>query len=270
MEKRFVDDVKLAAKRFCHYAMEYTLPKSTAANPWPVHKLQDRIEIDIMRAYPTYSDEMWATSAYDLIAQHYTEEKAKDWWHEYRNKTQSNFDPENPSKIDAEETFNKMRKIPRRIKDGQYQDLRRKNGYARLPAKTKPLAFVNDSSRKAYIKKRQRSAGLAKSGWYCAARTVGGTMNYTRAKNEAGRFVWPPEIRRVIGPFGGISSLGASSIHVAGLVGRFSVTNKVRHASDAMPDHLLDIAVRRARDAMRILFEQRAKGAMKEKGAMAA
>ena len=172
---------------------------------------------------------------------------------------------------DAEDKFRRMRKIPRRIKDRQYQDLRRENGYRILHKDTKPLAFVNESSRKAYIKKRQRSAGLAKSGWYCAARTVGGRkMNYTDAKNEAGRFVWPPEIRRVIGPFGGISSLGSSSIHVAGLVGRFSVTNKVRHASDAMPDHLLDIAVRRARDAMRILFEQRTKAAIREKGAMAA
>lgn len=247
-------DLRLAGKRTAFYYMEYTLPVSTKSNAWPMQKFAERIKENVVHSYPTKSDERWQSSAYDLIKESYSDQKAKSWWNTYRSKEQSSFDPDGPGALDYEVQFDKMRKIPRKTNLSLYSSVLKKNA---VHSDSPRLAFVAQSRREAFIKDRQSTMGLAKSGWYAADSKLGGQKNYTKARAEEGRFVWPGACRKLINRFG--AGIGSGFVSASGAYGRFEITNHVRYIWEALPDHLKEAAEKQSRNAMRIVFELRYK-----------
>lgn len=253
------NDIRLSAKRTAFYAMEYTLPVSTSGNAWPMAAMRGRIETDVKRAFPTKEDPRWASSAFDLIKDAHGEQRAKRWWYEH-NHPLLGPEPESgrsASRLTAEEQFDRMRKIKRRVDPKAYAALRNRDGRIKLPRDTKPLAFANAAARGRLMRERKETAGLAKTGWYAVSQALGGQQNYTKAANEAGRFVWPKECRKIMNKFGG--GIGRGSVTYSSGRGEFSIVNAVRYIDYAFPDNLRDLAISNAKNAMRIVFELRFK-----------
>lgn len=257
-------DMRLSAKRTAFYYMEYTLPVSNRGNQWPMDNFRGRVESDVMVAYRNKSDAAWQSGAFELIKANYGEDKAKEWWNKYKSKAQSSFNAEQPDVLDYEVTFDKMRKIPRKTNNAAYKDLRdrhtvstRKSKALHINPKAPALAFVAEDRRKAFVKDRQATIGLAKTGWYAADTAIGGQRNFKKSQNEAGRFIWPKECRKIMNRFG--SGIGTGYVSTSGAFGQYQIVNGVRYADDAMPGKLRAAALKQAANAMRILFEQRFK-----------
>jgi hypothetical protein len=257
-------DMRLSAKRTAFYYMEYTLPVSNKGNQWPMDNFSSRVESDVMIAYRNKSDGAWQSGAFELIKAAYSEDKAKEWWNKYKSKGQSSFNPEQPEVMDYEVAFDKMRKIPRKTTNAAYANLRnrhttstRKSKALHLDPKAPALAFVSEDRRKAFVKDRQATIGLAKTGWYAADTAIGGQRNFKKSQNEAGRFIWPKECRKIMNRFG--SGIGTGYVSTTGAFGQYQIVNSVRYADDAMPGKLQAAALKQAANAMRILFEQRYK-----------
>ena len=255
-------DLRLSAKRAAFYCMEYTLPVSNGANPWPVDNFRARVEDDVKRAYPSKADPNWQSSAYKLIKDKYPEEAAKEFWNAYKSGAQSNFNPDAPDVLDYEQQFDRMRKVNRKIEPTAYADLRKRRTITRKRARqlapdVAPLAFVSDGTRRAFIRKRQDTIGLAKAGWYAVDSTLGGQRNFKRAGNEAGRFIWPAQLRKLQSKFG--RGIGSGVVQPTANGGTWSINNAVRYSDEAIPGQLRDKAFELGRNAMRIIFELRFK-----------
>jgi hypothetical protein len=267
MSKTLGVDLRLIGKRMAFYAMEYTLPASNKGNAWPMEKFHERIAADVRLAYPTKGDDGWQGRAFLLIKAAYGEDRAKEFWNAYKSRTQDAFDPETGmGRNTAEAMWDKMfaarNRIPKKTNNEAYAALR--NQYTRIIKRTlrmgkdtPPIAFVQEASRKAFTRKRQDTAGLAKAGWYAADTALGGTRNFTRAKNEAGRFVWPGPLRKLQNKFG--TSIGSAHVSTSGSYGFVQVTNHVRYIDEAHPEHMQTYARKQMMNAVRIVFEQRYK-----------
>ena len=261
-------DLTLSAKRTAFYLMEYTLPISTRGKELPIEPLKSRIETDINKAFPSMSDRDWEYPAQRLINDFVSEKRANEFMYNYKSRGWENpkesFNPdtgEYSASITAtpEEDFKRIRGVPKRIDDKGYANLKRtksinlKTG-RKLPKETRPLAMVDSSRRGNYIKKRQKNAGLAKTGWWAAAKSLGGQMNYTASKSEAGRFVWPSALGQIARR---ISGLGSSTKSLSNNGGNVTITSRVSYADEVLP--LKDTAMANAQNAMRIIFEKRFK-----------
>lgn len=266
--KTLPQDLRLAGKRTAFYYMEYTTPVSTKANQWPMKNFNERVANDVKKVYATKSDDRWKSSAYELIKSGYGEAKAAEFWHAVRTNTQENFDPEiGEGRNTAEAMFDKLRnssvsKIKKKPDNAAYKAIRDK--YSVVRRKTLQLSkdapvdgFLIDSRRDAFIKSRQKTIGLAKAGWYAADSALGGQKNYTKAKAEEGRFVWPGQLRRLVGLFG--KGIGKGFVSTSGAYGRFEITNSVRYIWDAFTTSGKSDANKQAKNAMRIIFELRYK-----------
>jgi len=266
--KTLPNDLRLAGKRSAFYFMEYTTPVSTKANQWPMKAFNERVHADVKKAYPTKSDDRWKSSAYELIKAGYGEAKAGEFWHAVKSNSQDNFNPETgEGRNTAETIFDKIRnssvsKIKKKPDNAAYKALRDKHSIVRrrtlqLSKDTPPDGFLIDSRRDAFVKSRQKTIGLAKAGWYAADSKLGGQKNYTKARAEEGKFVWPQPLRKLMNLFG--AGIGSGFVSTSGAYGRFEITNHVRYIWEALPDHLKEAAEKQSRNAMRIVFELRYK-----------
>ena len=260
-------DMVLASKRTAYFMMEYTLPKSTQGNPFPIAPLQDRIMADVKKVFPNVGDAGWEFDAFALIRDNYSEQRAKEWYHDFkRGFTETGAgggEGPNLRPFDAEGTFAKFRKIPRKIDDKGYSSILKsksivKNSARQLPNNVDSLAIVRQGAAENYAKKRQKKAGLAKTAWYSAAFDLGGQRNYKASKFEEGRFVWPTKCATIHRANPGIGG-ATKSISFSG--GNVTLVNRLRYADDAIPMALQQIAASRAEMAMKILFEKRYKAA---------
>lgn len=250
-----------AGKRMAFLAMQYTLPMAQG-KPWPVEHLQSRIEEDIIHAYPSRQSPDWFVPAYAMIEDRYGEKRADAFWRQYESgefvSGKSTGDAIEP-RLKAEQTFDRDRTIPRRTNEAKHAELKKKAfglfGKAyRLNPKTRPQAMVNDANQASLIKKKQKLAGLAKAAWRAASNMIGGTQNYSQAKNANNRFVWPKEASKVIS---GKPNVGGG--HVDNTFGKARVTimNNLSYASYAFPDQLKSIAVDYARKSIKIYMDLR-------------
>lgn len=266
VSKTLATDMTLTAKRACFYAMEYTLPKSTKGNAWPMAFFRERVESDVMKAYPSQSDKGWHSSAYKLIEQTYGKDRANEFFRAFKSRAE--FSQEIESRritFTADVMFQKMRKIPRKTNNEAYAQLRNKHTVRRkkalqFAANTPPLAIVEKGRRDAFVRQRQSTIGLAKASWYAAftsLMTKGAARNYTRAKAEEGRFIWPTECRKLQNKFG--KGIGSGFVSTTGAYGRAEITSHISYIDEAFPEHLKEIAVNQTRNAMRIIFELRYK-----------
>jgi hypothetical protein len=273
--KTLGQDMALTAKRACFYAMEYTLPVSSKAKAWPMEPMLQRIDDDVKKAYPSTDDPRWGASAYQLIQDAYKKEKADAFLAAFFGKPRAlsklgiDASEEQAAKYEAipdpKVMVSKMRKVPKKTSNEAYAALRNKytvkrNGALRLAANTPPLALVESSRRNAFAAKRKKTAGLAKASWYAAfskLMTKGGQRNYTKAKSEEGRFVWPKECRRLQNLFG--AGIGNAFVSTTGAYGRAEISSSVRYIEEAFPYHLQNAAIKQTKNAMRIIFELRYK-----------
>lgn len=264
--KTLPQDLRLAGKRTAFYYMEYTTPVSTKANQWPMKNFNERVANDVRKVYPTKSDSNWKRSAYWLIKNAYGEgEKSEQYrraWFEETKNGGANTEIESPEVIFDRIRNSSVSKIKKKPDNAAYKAIRDKYSVVRrktlqLSKKAPADGFLIDSRRDAFIKSRQKTIGLAKAGWYAADSALGGQKNYTKAKAEEGRFVWPGQLRRLVGLFG--KGIGKGFVSTSGAYGRFEITNSVRYIWEALPDHLKEAAEKQSRNAMRIVFELRYK-----------
>jgi hypothetical protein len=268
-------DMALTAKRACFYAMEYTLPVSSKAKPWPMEPMLQRIEDDVKKAYPSTEDPRWGTSAYQLIKTAYNEDKAKEFMSAYMGKPRAlsklglDASDEQAAKYEAipdpKIMVSKMRKLPKKTSNESYKTLRdkhtiRRRNTLRLAPDTPPLALVESGRRSAFIERQKKRAGLAKASWYAAfskLMTKGGQRNYTKAKSEEGRFVWPKECRRLQNLFG--VGIGNAFVSTTGTYGRAEISSSIRYIEEAFGRTQQNAVIKQTKNAMRIIFGLRYK-----------
>lgn len=263
-------DMILASKRTAFFLMEYTLPKSDSGHPFPVQKLQDRILSDVKKVFPNVGDAGWEFDAFALIRDNYSEQRAKEWYHNVKTgftstRQRGDGSEEGPSQrpYDAATEFARFRKVPRKIDDKGYSSLLKskaikKNGARQLPGNVNSLAIVRAGTAEKYAKQRQRRAGLGKAAWYSAAFVLGGQRNYRASKFEEGKFVWPSACATLHRTNPGI---GSATKQISATGGVVTLVNRLRYADQALPEGLKQIACARSEAAMRILFEKRFKAA---------
>lgn len=239
---------------------EYTLPTSKN-NDWPVEKLMSRIEDDIENAYPSKADRDWEYPAFDLLKQYKGEEIARKFWAAYKGETMvsGKGDGENPM-LEADMIF-KRANIPKQINQKSQQLLKKsKFGYKgsvyRLIKQPYPVAMVQQDRRDNFIARQKKRAGLAKSAWWQSATALGGTNNYNRSQNEEGKFVWPKEAAKVQAGQGN-NGIGEGSIINAGSKVITTIRSNLRYATEALPMHLREIALRLAGVAIKKNFDLR-------------
>jgi len=273
--KTLGQDMALTAKRACFYAMEYTLPVSNRNKAWPMEPMLQRIEDDVKKAYPSTDDARWGASAFQLIKEAYNEDKAKAFMAAYMGKPRALSKLEITSSAEQFEKYeaiadpkvmvSKMRKVPKKTSNEAYAKLRNEHtilrrGTLRLAANTPPLALVESGRRSAFTNSRKKTAGLAKASWYAAfskLMTKGGQRNYTKAKSEQGRFVWPKECRKLQNLFG--SGIGNAFVSTTGAYGRAEISSAIRYIEDAFGRTQQNAVINQTKNAMRIIFELRYK-----------
>lgn len=258
-------DLRLAGKRAAFYLMEATLPRSGESNQWPVSNFEKRIEADVKRAFPAVGDPRWQSSAYDLIRDAHGKDRADEFWRAVKSETGDAYDIESREQThkSPETLLAAARKVKRRVDRSGYAALRKEKSivrgrYRQLPTNTKPLAMPSASSRDSFLRSRKATIGLAKAGWYAADTALGGQRNFKKAQNEAGRFIWPSQLRKLQSKFG--KSIGTGGVTMQGDgVGFWMVHNLVRYAEEAIPEALFNRAMQLGRNSMRIIFELRLK-----------
>lgn len=258
-------DLRLAGKRAAFYLMENTLPRSSDGGSWPMANFEKRIDADVRKAFPAIGDTNWQASAYGLIQDSYSKDKADEFWRAHKSGAGDAYDIDTRKKTikSAESILQSARKVKRRIDPSGYSNLRKSKSVRRgrtlqLAADTKPLALVQPGQREGFARKRKATMGLAKAGYYAADTAFGGQRNYKKADNEAGRFVWPSQLRRLQSKFG--TGIGNGRIFItAPGAGLWEVHNRVRYAKEAIPEALYNRAIQLGQNAMRVIFELRLK-----------
>jgi hypothetical protein len=198
-----------------------TLPLGMGENK--ASNLKARIEADVSRLFPT-TDSAW--QVYELIKQS-SPKHAAAYWQAYKSS-------------DERAMLNILRraKVPRGLNPGDHQS-QRKGG--KVPGNAAPISLAPPGRRAAYIRRRQKKAGLAKAGWYAAATALGGRVRTRSARTgkSVQRF---PKYVRTLGKTPGIG--GANFL--GGPRARARIWNTVSYIGSALPDTLYYQALDRA------------------------
>ncbi len=258
---------KIIGKRMAHFLMKYTAPTGKGTDAIPMGPMKSRIREDVGFAYAVKGDPNWEYAAYGLIENSYGKDKANEWYHDFKSRTQTNIDPNNPGKLDAEEKFDKMRKIPRKVDERAYNTIRRSGGDWRYPALSKGkahpwLGIVSRDKREKLIKSRNKTIGLAKAGWLACFRLIGG-RGFQGGKAGYGKQAnWPKELKVPYALFGG-TALGSVKGGVTKDGCKVTMTSNVRYADDALIPGAESRVLRLTESYMKMLFALRTKNMQK-------
>ena len=178
------------------------------------HKLRVRIEQDIKRLFPAVGNQ-WRV--FEMIKKS-DEKLARAYWHAVKSG-------------DDEALIRIMRraKPTRGIDRAGHQAARNDRG--QVPGDAEPIALVTKGRRSAYIKARIKKAGLAKAGWYQAARALGGRVRTRSRKTGKSVERFPKYVRSLAKT----SGLGGASF-TGGIRARARVWNIVRYIGEALPE----------------------------------
>ena len=115
-----------------------------------------------------------------------------------------------------------------------------------VPKNYRATGVVSGPQQRAFSRKQQEKVGLAKAGWYAAARSGAGRVRRSTVVDGKRRSVqvFPGWVRKLDRKFPGLGGAEISE-------GRVVVFSAVRHAEEAIPEHLFDAAVDKARLALR-------------------
>lgn len=116
----------------------------------------------------------------------------------------------------------------------------------RVPKGYKASGIVGVQAQRAYVRQQRERVGLAKAGWYAAAKAIGGRVrrSVVRDGRRTSVEVFPAYVRRLARKF---PDLGGAVVSA----GRVEVFSNVRHAGEAMPYTLYLRAVEEARVRVR-------------------
>jgi len=109
----------------------------------------------------------------------------------------------------------------------------------RVPKGFQAAEVVSAPSLRAYIRKQQQLVGLAKAGWYAAAKSLGGRVRRNLESEDGKRRteeIFPSYVRKLARRFPGLGSAVVSEKKV-------TVGTRVNHAREALPADLYENAV---------------------------
>jgi len=182
-------------------------------------KLADRVEGDIKRLFPT-AQEAW--KVFEVLKQK-DARLAAAYWHAFKRGDE-----------DAMAKILRRRGIAKGLDPAKHQAARVKG---RVPTRVEPVSIAAPGRRASYVKKRQKNKGVAKGGWFVAAKSLGGRVRTGKGKQRFPKYV------RVHGRRNGIGG----SWFVPGRRARVRIWNSVSYIGSASNTRLIDSATERAR-----------------------
>jgi len=191
----------------------YTLPVGLSESSG--NKLQERIRNDIRVMFPALSDgKVGATRIYGILEK-VSKKLAERFWAKYE-----------AGGIDGAEEFlsRRVQGLPRGV--DKEADARRRRG----KKSPEPTSVARQTVRDNYMKRRVKTAGMAKAGWLGAAKSLGGRVRRGGGRSGGTRATFPSYVRKA----GARKKLGASRISSRNGVLRISLRNSVRHASEVL------------------------------------
>jgi len=244
----------LAARVHAYHQFQYTMPASSQGDGWRFKEMAKRIKGDVERTHGVRWEEGWQWKAYQVLQDEKDERIAKNFWSKYMADTERASRLREKTGLDHKEYFERqrVRKVPAADK---YLAYRKANGY-KIPRKPRILGLVDREKRDKLVQSRQKTMGLAKAGWFAAAKHLKGGYKVTRGA-DTNRRVFPKQVGLPFRIFGGMS-LGKAKV-VAGRNGySYVVRNKVRYANDehVTPEWGRDKAVALTKRYMMIQFER--------------
>lgn len=120
--------------------------------------------------------------------------------------------------------------------------------HASVPKAFQGTDMVSQPQLRAYARKQAALVGFAQAGWYAAARGLGGRVrrnlvSATGKRSTAEAF--PAYVRKLSNRYSGI---GGARVLTSGATSRVEIWTGVRHAKNALPYHLSDLAESEARE----------------------
>jgi hypothetical protein len=254
-------------KRASFLLMQYTKPVSSSSHDWPTKGMNEMIHQDASNAYKVRGEYGFGSAAYQLIKNSYGKDKADAWYRDFMSSgkdTSENFD--RAQRDDAMVQFEKLRKIPRKVDETRYNDIRRMGGGWRYPkperGKEHPwLGVVTQDKRDKLEKSRRRSVGLAKAGWFATFKILGGRgLKGGKAGygDRTAQTEWPSQIKVPYKLFGGMNIGGVQGgITKSGF--RVTLNNKIRYADDAFIPDARSRVSKLVETYMKMIFDLRKK-----------
>jgi len=184
------------------------------------------IDRDVRRLFP--ENELTtgnASQVYDILESHFDKGVADAFWLQFKSGNH-----EKASK------FLRRRGLPRGVRAEEYETRRKqKGGVGR-----KPIALAARSRIESMIRKKQKRIGMAKAGWYQAARGVGGRLRTTSSASGKAVAAFP---KWVIAAGRGLN-LGGARV-VAGANPSVTIFSDVRHGRKALKQGVMTRALAR-------------------------
>lgn len=186
----------------------------------PIDKAKKEVETDVRRVFATRDDpwrvfQMLKTRDIKL---------ANAYWHTYKSK-----------KGDYQRSMDAIRKkagLPEGMSPDAQRAARTGRG-GRVPKETEPVSLANSAQVRVLIRKLQQIVGMAKAGWYCAAKALGGRVR--GSYESGGETVWyekfTASVRKVARRFPGLG--GATITNTQGKI-EIAIFTSVGHAQKAL------------------------------------
>jgi hypothetical protein len=121
----------------------------------------------------------------------------------------------------------------------------------RVPGPKDPVSIATEAQVRAFARKQSQLVGLAKAGWYAAAKALGGRVR-RNIVNPGGRRataeIFPASVRKLASRFPG---LGGARISGGDQAPKVEIFTNVRHAADALSGGQYASAVSRAQERVK-------------------
>lgn len=204
-----------------------------------------RVAQDVRLMFPANQlSQRNASRVYELIKAEFDEGTADAFWREWRKGNRA-----------KAERYMRRRGIKRGVDENEYER-RRKAGDLRGA----PIALAAESRVESMIRRRQKRVGMAKAGWYQAARGVGGRLRVTNSGNGKTVAAFP---KWVIAAGSGLA-LGGATVQ-SGPRPMVTIFSNVRHGKKALRREVMAKALAATQVRLRKVVEQAVKAENKKR-----
>jgi hypothetical protein len=200
-----------------------------------LNKFAERVERDVRRVFASRAQ---PHRVYDLMLRHAPELAAAYWAKMKRGDTR------------GMNAILRRANLPAGIDPGDLKRART-GRKGRVPKNADPASLAPEPQVRSLAKRQRALVGLAKAGWYAAAKGLGGRVRRTTTDTTGKRSseeIFPGPIRKLAGKFSG---LGGARVTGSGVTLRIEIFTSVRHAAAALTPGLYASATDRARDNVR-------------------
>lgn len=192
-----------------------------------------KVENDIQRLYPALEDgKSGASRIFSLLEDQVSLAEAKKFFAMWKA----------DGREGADRYFSgRIKGLQKRL-DAAAHSSARKGKKRSVPGKARPLALVNAKRRATYIRKKQRTVGMAKAGWLHAAKGLGGRVRRGGGRSGGTSNTFPRWVTRA----GSRQKLGTAAVSTTSTKVYITLRNSVKHARFAMTSRDVDRAERSA------------------------